>query len=746
MGAALAISLGPYARVAREVWMGQAGLLIALAVPLVAVGAPADRAALVTAYYVVVLITTGFAGVVFVHTRQALREGRESLRERSRLLRTVIDAIPEHVYVKDADGRCVVRNRFSCDFLGMADPSEAVGLTVFDTSPRHLAETYWKIEREVIETGRAHVEREEPCLSDGRPGWMVSSRIPLRDDGGRVVGVVGVTRDVTAQKAAESEIRERDALTRAVLEAVPDALITVSSDDVVLDANASVEDVLGVPPARLVGRRLSDVAVPHRFREEHRAKLRRYVDDGHVGSLGRVLELPILRSDGAEIPTSLTIRPIDRQGGEPIFLVYAADLSERKAAHDALVESKEAAEAATRAKSEFLATMSHEIRTPMNGVIGMTSLLAETDLDAEQEEFVQTIRSSGESLLTIINDILDFSKIEAGFLDLEEHPFDVRGAVRETADLLSQGAAEAGIDLTWHVADGVPASVQGDVTRLRQVLVNLVSNGIKFTRSGSVSVRVSAPPDVGADEDITLLFEVKDTGAGIAQDKLGSIFESFVQADASTTRQYGGTGLGLAISSRLVETMGGDISVVSEVGVGSTFTFTVRVRPTVEPADGAPAGDGASGEPAWVARPRTDRPLRVLLVEDNVVNQKVAVRLLGKLGLTADVVSDGVEAVESVGRQEYEVVLMDVQMPRMDGLDATRVIRAEDGHQPYIIMLTANAMEGDRERCLDAGADAYLTKPVDLESLGSALEAARSGREALCRQALEPGGGGVEVL
>ncbi len=721
VGSAAAITVGPYARLTSQVWVGQGCLLAALALTLAASGAPAGPAALVVACFMVLLLATGLAGVLFVQTRHALRQGRDSLRGREQLLRTVIDAIPEHVFVKDREGRCVLRNRVSCEWLGLDSPEAAVGLTTFDISPPHLAAGYWASEMRVMASGEAEIEREEPCLSADGPGRMMSSRIPLRDASGEIVGVIGVTRDVTAQKHFEAVLSEREAFMRAVLEAVPDVVFTVDANDVVTDVNASAEKVMGERPDALVGRRFSDFAVPDRFRDEHRAKLRRYVDEGHVGSIGRVLELPVLRGDGVEIPTNVTIRPIQHGDDDTMFMIYIADLSEQKAARDALVASKEAAEASVQAKSEFLANMSHEIRTPMNGVVGMTSLLSDTELDAEQREFVETIRTSGESLLTIINDILDFSKVESGMLQLEQAPFSVGALVESALDLVSPSASSNDVDLGFSL-DGVPGWVEGDVTRVRQVLVNLLSNAVKFTARGSVHVSVQAtPPDGPTGSDVMLTFDVADTGIGIPADKLSAVFESFTQADASTTRQYGGTGLGLSICTRLVEVMGGEMSVTSELGVGSTFRFSVRARVAPQPAP-----DDAGDRPE--ARPSLDTSLRVLLVEDNAVNQKVAVRLLQKLGLSSDVAADGVEALDAVRRQPYDAVLMDVQMPRMDGLEATRRIRAGTGPQPYIVALTANAMDGDREQCLDAGADDYLTKPVTVESLREALDTVGTSR------------------
>ena len=527
-------------------------------------------------------------------------------------------------------------------------------------------------------------------------------------------------RDMLARDQVEKALEESEERYRRLVELSPNA-IGVYRDGKTLYVNEALVELLGASSRDdLEGKALMDFVHPDN-RQEMAEKLRRAVESQREAVL---LEQSILRLDGSSVDTEVTVLPFLYEGRQAVQVI-ARDITARKRVEETINRAKEQAEAANRAKSEFLANISHEIRTPINGVLGMMDLVLETELDPQQKEYMEMARSSAQSLLALLNDMLDFSKIEAGRLDLEPVDLSIQQCLDGAVRTLAVRAREKGLELNTQVEPEVPDRLVGDPVRLRQIILNLLENAIKFTDFGRVTVLVEL--EEVTDSKVGLHFQVKDTGIGIADDKKEWIFETFRQADGSTRRRFGGTGLGLAICARLVALMGGRVWVESKLGEGSTFHFTATLAPSsaAAPVDSASSEDLSQLVSAVTPAGVPQRRLRVLLAEDNVVNQKLTTEFVKKLGHEVVVVDDGYAVLSATKRQSFDLILMDVQMPGMDGIEATAEIRRAErisGRHLPIVAITAHAMKGDKERCFQAGMDDYLSKPMRLGSLQTVLE------------------------
>ena len=819
-----------------------------------------------------------------------LKEAERAVHESEAKFRELFEATRDALMILDEE-RFLDCNQATLDTLRCSSRDDFLGKHPSDLSPpfqpsgRDSRTAADEMIATAMRDGSARFEWLHGRI-DGSlfPAEVVLSRCEL---GGKLV-LLSSVRDITQLKEAERAVRDSEARIRAITDSAQDAILMMDADGRVSYWNPAAETMFGWTGAEAIGRNLHELIAPERFLEVHRAAYAEFQQTGQGAAVGKTLELPARCKDDNEITIALSLAAVRMEDGWHAVGILR-DVTEAKRAEEALRQSRaeleEAnarlqssveranemalqAEAANIAKSQFLANMSHEIRTPMNGVIGMIGLLLDTGLTDEQRRYGEVARSSADSLLSLINDILDFSKVEADKLELEELDFDVRVLLEDTAESLALRAQGKGLELTCRIDPLVHTFLRGDPGRLRQILVNLGGNAVKFTSTGEVSVQVTLESET--EDRLTARFEVRDTGIGIPADKTGLLFNAFQQVDASTTRQFGGTGLGLAICKRLVELMGGEIGVESTEGHGSTFWFTAVFRKQ-PPRERGPWSSGADirgvrvlavddnatnrlvlaeqlgswgvrhleagsasqalemlraahdeGDPfrivltdmtmpdmdgeslsraikedrdlrdtalvmltslgkrgdarrleslgfaAYLTKPVKQsqlydclatvlggiqsgslptpalvtrhtvtearrRNVRVLLAEDNATNQMVALKILEKLGYRADAVADGREAIRALEMVPYDIVFMDVQMPVMDGLEATSAIRSGRTKTPDpqipIVALTAHAMGGDRERCLAAGMNDYVTKPIAPRAIADALDRWLSGPE-----------------
>jgi PAS domain S-box-containing protein len=651
--------------------------------------------------------------VVRVEDVTERRRAQDAIRETEQRFRSMADSCPTLMWVSGPEGAIQFINRAYREFGGNSLEQVEGDKWQSEVHPDDRTEYIQAYRRAALNRvpfqGEARFRR-----ADGEWRWIASYAGPRMAPSGEFLGYVGLGLDITERKLAEQALQRSESKFRQLAENIHEVfwMITPAADEI-LYVSPLYERVWGRTCESLYRNPSSWMEAIHSGdRENAHALFVRQLEGEPVDSVYRI-QTP----DGKLKWIRDRAFPIRDGRGQLIRVAgIAEEITEQKRYEEELIRAREGADAANRAKSCFLANMSHEIRTPMNGVIGMLQLLAETELTPEQRQFAGVAESSGRTLLALIDDILDLSKIEAQKTALENRDFNLRDDIEETVQALRVQANAKGLGFDSRVASDVPPFVRGDARRLRQVLTNLISNAIKFTQRGAIGLDTLL--ESRGEGKATVRFAVTDTGIGIRPDQVGRLFSPFMQADESTTRRYGGTGLGLAISKQLVEMMGGRIEVESGEGRGSRFWFTVVLELV--------AGSRQPASPRRLER-RTATPglsghrARVLVAEDNDTNREVALAQLQMLGYEADAVADGRLAVEALGHGSYDLILMDCQMPEMDGFEATRLIRASIDSAIPIVAMTASAMAADRRICLSAGMNDYLAKPVEMAELSEML-------------------------
>ncbi|QDU97215.1 PAS domain S-box protein [Lignipirellula cremea] len=783
-----------------------------------------------------------------------LQRQSEAVKESEQNFRSTFEQVAIGIAHVAPDGRWLRVNQGLCDIIGYTCEELLHANFMEITHPEDLANDLGQAARTLEGEIDSYSLATRFLCKNGDSVWVNLTVSLVRSSTGEPKHFITVVENIQGRIDSQRAVHESSERTRAILNSTSDGIITIDERGIIGSLNPAAVRIFGYTEQELLGQNVS-VLMPAPYQAEHDHYLANYVETGRKNVIGSGREVAGVRKDGTSFPLELSVTEVDLEG-QRLFTGSVRDITERKRFEEALQSAKDTAEAANKAKSDFLASMSHELRTPLNGVIGMAELLADSPLNPRQQRFVSACQSSGRSLLILINDILDFSKIEAGQLELDEHDFDLLQLLDDVMDVLPLRLGEKNIEMLYSLDHPNTLHLTGDSHRLRQVLVNLLNNAIKFTEQGEIRLR--AVPKRLSETEVTLHFSIEDTGIGIPQDRLHRLFQPFSQADSSTSRKFGGTGLGLSICKALVEAMDGTMGVESSPGVGSQFWFTVTLKRNAGPLDDSrnllpqwtdrrvlvvegqdscrelllgffqkwqiPAEQVATAEEAilrmqqeaaagrpfelvladevcwevdglslqeqmlrltglkeasliriassesptllsasdatpclhkpvgqshlldalmnlWgpnghTARasvetaaatlaPRTDL-LRILLAEDNATNQLFAREIMTRNGWNCDIAGNGREAIAALEEQDYDLVLMDCQMPEMDGFEATREIRRREsdgrrtGRMP-IIALTANAIKGDRERCIAAGMDDYLSKPFDPKSLVAAV-------------------------